>query len=109
MRASAREPVERLTVTIAGSSCGVIPIAIASENSSASRNGRESATLMTKIETVSTPATWTSSSEKPRSPTWNAVSACRSPSPTAISPNAVRVPVATTTPRRGTLADDRSP
>ena len=38
-RASRREPVERLTVTIAGSSCGVSPIAIASENSSASMNG----------------------------------------------------------------------
>ena len=36
----AREPVERLTVTIAGRSCGVRPIAIASENSSASRIGR---------------------------------------------------------------------
>ena len=39
--ASAREPVDRLTLTIAGSSCGVIPIAIASENSSASMSGAE--------------------------------------------------------------------
>ena len=55
--------------------------------------------LITKIETVSTPATLTSSAEKPRRPTWKAVSACRSPSPTAIFPNAVEVPVETTTPR----------
>ena len=31
-RASRRDPVDRLTVTIAGRSCGVIPMAIASEN-----------------------------------------------------------------------------
>ena len=67
-RASSREPVDRLTLTMAGSSCGVIPIAIASENSSASITGRDSATLMTKIETVSTPATRTSSSEKSLQP-----------------------------------------
>ena len=82
-----REPVDRLTVTIAGRSCGVRPIAIASENSSASMNGRCSNTLMTKIETVSTPATRTSRYENSRSPAWNAVSACRSPSPTAMRPN----------------------
>lgn len=49
-----------------------MPIAIASEKSSASICGRESATLIAKIETVRTPATATSSREKPRSPTWNA-------------------------------------
>ena len=37
-------------MTIAGSSCGVMPIAIASENSSASISGRCSATLITKID-----------------------------------------------------------
>ncbi len=55
LRASRREPLERLTETIAGSSCGVMPIAIASENSSASISGRESATLMTKIDTQRRP------------------------------------------------------
>ena len=55
-------------MTIAGSSCGVMPIAIASENSSASSSGRERATLITKIEIVSTPATRTSSLEKSRRP-----------------------------------------
>ena len=50
LRASARDPVDRLTETIAGSSCGVIPIAIAREKSSASISGRESATLITKID-----------------------------------------------------------
>ena len=54
---------------------------------------------MTKIEVVSTAATRTSSLEKSRSPVWNAVSAWRSASPTAILPNAVAEPVATTTPR----------
>ena len=55
----------------------MIPIAIASENRSASISGRENATLITKIETVRTPATLTRRREKPRSPTWNAVSAWR--------------------------------
>ncbi len=77
----------------------MIPIAIASENSSASISGREKATLITKIEIVRTPATLTSSREKPRRPTWNAVSACVSERPAAIRPNAVAVPVETTTPR----------
>ena len=62
-RARRRDPVDRLTVTIAGSSCGVSPIAIASENSSASMNGRCSNMLMTKIDTVSTPATRTRRNE----------------------------------------------
>ena len=84
---------------MAGSSCGVMPMAMASENSSASSSGREKATLMTKIEMVSTAATRTSSLENPRSPTWNAVSACVLRRPTAILPNAVADPVATTTPR----------
>ena len=49
-----RAPVDRLTVTIAGSSCGVSPTAIASANSSVSSGGRPRAGLMTKIEIVST-------------------------------------------------------
>ena len=68
-RASLRDPLARLTETIAGSSCGVMPMAIASENRSASIRGRESATLMTKIETQRTPATFTSRPEKSRRPT----------------------------------------
>ena len=66
-----------------------MPTAIASANRNASSSGRESATLITKIETVSTPATFTRKREKPRSPSWNAVSAWRSPRPAAIAPNAV--------------------
>ncbi len=93
-----RDPVERLTVTIAGRSCGVSPIAIASEKSSASMKGRCSNRLITKIETVSTPATRTRRYENFFSPTWNAVSECRSPRPTAIAPNCVPDPVRTTTP-----------
>lgn len=76
-----------------------MPIAIARLNSSASMSGRSSATLMTKIDTVSTAATLTSSAENDRRPTWKAVSAERSPRAAAIPPNAVREPVATTTPR----------
>ena len=99
LRARRREPVERLTVTIAGRSCGVRPIAIASENKSASMNGRCRITLIAKIDTVSTPATRTRRNENFRNPTWNAVSPGRSPRPTAIRPNAVCIPVRTTTPR----------
>ena len=106
LRASAREPLDRLTETIAGSSCGVMPIAIARLKSSASISGRSRATLIAKIATVRTPATLTSRAEKPRSPTWKAVSAGRSPSPSAIFPNAVAVPVATTTPCARALVDD---
>ena len=84
---------------MAGSSCGVIPIAIASENSTASITGRDMATLMTKIETVRMPAIQTSSRENSFSPIWNAVYAGGDPSPTAIRPNAVADPVETTTPR----------
>ncbi len=69
LRASWRDPAARLTLTIAGRSCGVIPIAIASENRSASMIGRERATLITKIETVRIPATQTSSFENSFSPT----------------------------------------
>ncbi len=54
--------------------------------------------MITKIDTVRTAATLTSRPEKSRRPTWKAVSACRSPRPTEIFPNAVRVPVETTTP-----------
>ena len=75
LRASLRDPLARLTETIAGRSCGVMPMAIASENRSASISGRESATLMMKIETQRTPATFTSRLEKSRRPTWNAVAA----------------------------------
>ena len=52
-----REPAARLVDTTAGSSCGVMPTAIASENSSASMIGLCSTTLITKIEVVSAPAT----------------------------------------------------
>ena len=93
-RASRRAPVARLTVTIAGSSCGVMPTAIASENSSRlSRSGRPSATLITKIETVSTAGDVDEQHRERRSPSWNAVCPCRSPSRTAIAPNAVCAPV----------------
>jgi len=85
--------------TTAGSSWGVIPTAIASENSRASIIGLCRATLITKIDVVSVPATYTSSIENRRSPTWNSVSSWWVLSPAAILPNSVRAPVATTTPR----------
>ena len=52
-----RDPAARLVDTTAGSSCGVMPTAMARENSSASMIGLCSATLMMKIELVSAPAT----------------------------------------------------
>ena len=97
-RASCRDPAVRLVETTAGSSCGVIPTAIARENSSAASTGLCSATLMMKIAVVSTAATWTSSIENLRSPAWNSVSGCPCPRPTAIRPNSAWLPVATTTP-----------
>ena len=101
LRASCRDPAARLVETTAGSSCGLMPTAIASENSSASSTGLCNTTLMTKIAPVSTPATWTSNMENLRSPTWNSVSGCFSLSPTAIRPNSASPPVATTTPAPG--------
>ena len=94
-----RDPAARLVETTAGSSCGVMPTAMASEKSRASRNGLWSSTLMTKIEVVRAPATLTSSIEKRRRPTWNSVSSWWVLSPVAMAPNSVCDPVATTTPR----------
>ena len=91
-------PVERLTVTIAGSSCGVRPIEIESAKGVDSITERPSAMLTIRIVPASTPATRTSSREKSRRPIWNAVCGCCSPSCLAILPNAVRPPVCTTTP-----------
>ena len=86
-------------MTIAGSSCGVRPTAIASANRADWRIERPSAALITKIEPASTAVTVASRREKSCSPCWNAVCPCRSPRRTAIAPNAVREPVRTTTPR----------
>ena len=72
-RARRRDPVARLVVTTAGRSCGVIPTAIARENRTDSSNGRCKSRLITKIELVKTPATWTRSTEKCRRPAWNSV------------------------------------
>ena len=52
-----RDPAAREVETTAGSSCGVMPTAMAKENSSASMIGLCSTTFMTKIEVVSAPAT----------------------------------------------------
>ena len=93
------DPAARLVDTTAGSSWGVIPTAMARENNSASRIGFCSTTLMAKIETVSAPATYTSSREKRRRPTWKPVSSWCVPSPAAIPPNSVADPDDTTTPR----------
>ena len=95
----ARDPADRLTVTMAGIISGAMPTAMASENSSASMSGRDRATLTAKMNTVRTAATPNRNRENFDSPTSKAVWDCRSPSPAAIRPNAVRVPVPTTTPR----------
>ena len=67
-------PTARLVLTTAGSSCGVMPTAIASENSSDSISGRCSSRFVTRISAVSANATCSSSTENRRSPTWNSVS-----------------------------------
>ena len=90
-------PVARLVDTTAGSSCGVIPTAIASEKSTASISGRPRATLITRIARLRTPATFARSPENFVRPTWNSVGGWRSPRPSAIAPNRVSPPVATTT------------
>jgi len=74
----------RLVGTTAGSSCGGIPTAIASENSSASMIGLCSATLMMKMDVVNAPPIYTRSMENRRSPTWNSVSSWWVLSPAAI-------------------------
>ena len=58
--ASRRDPVARLVLTTAGSSCGVMPTAIASANSTESITGRCSSRLVTRISTVSVIATHSS-------------------------------------------------
>jgi len=70
---------------------------MASEKRRASITGRDSATLAAKMKAVSTAATPKSSREKRARPVSKAVSAGRSARPAAILPNAVRVPVDTTT------------
>ncbi len=55
--ASCREPVARLVLTTAGSSCGVMLTAIASANSAELISGRCNIKLVTKIITVSAIAT----------------------------------------------------
>ena len=71
--ASAFEPDERLTVTMAGIISGAMPTAMAREKSSASMSGRWSATLMTKMNAVRTPATPNKKREKRDRPTSKAV------------------------------------
>ena len=93
-----RAPEARLMVTIAGSSCGVRPTAMASENNADSRIGRPSSELITKMPPAKTAVTLTSRIEKLRSPRWKAVSGWRSPSRRAIWPKTELEPVATTTP-----------
>ncbi len=59
-RANRREPVARLVLTTAGSSCGVIPTAIAKANSTESITGRRSSRLVIRMSTVRTIATCSS-------------------------------------------------
>ena len=71
--ASAFDPDERLTVTMAGIISGAIPTAIAREKRSASMSGLESATLTMKMNAVRTAATPKRNREKRDSPTSKAV------------------------------------
>ena len=76
----------RLVDTTAGSSCRVMPTAIASENSSASMIGLCSATLMMKMDVVNAPPIYTRSMENRRSPTWNSVSSLVGAQPGGVLP-----------------------
>src|SRR5581483_1277996 len=98
-RANRRAPVARLTVTIAGNSCGVRPTAIASANKPDWSSERPSAALITKIEPASSAVTTASRRENCCSPCWNDVWPCRSPRRSAIAPKAVLAPVRMTRPR----------
>ena len=104
-----REPAARLVVTTAGSSCGVMPTAIASENSSASMHrpvqrdvdhedrGRQRAGDVDQQHR-----------EPAQADLELGLELARSPSPAAIRPNSVRGPVATTTPRPLPAVHDRA-
>ena len=100
LRASWRDPLARLTVTMAGSSCGVMPIAIASENSSASISGREKRDVDDEDRDGEHGGDL---HEQPREVAQPDLERrlglpLREPGRDA-APNAVAVPVATTTPR----------
>ena len=58
--ASCRDPGARLVLTTAGSSCGVMPTAIASANSTESITGRRSSRLVIRMSTVRLNATYSS-------------------------------------------------
>ena len=73
LSARRRDPVARLVETTAGSSCGVMPTATASENRTASMTGRPSATFVTKIVALRTAPTLASIPEKRTRPRWNSV------------------------------------
>lgn len=92
-----RAPVDRLMLTMAGSSCGVSPTASASENSSDSTKGRCSTRLTTKIAVTSTTIARTSSSPNAvisrSNPVWTLPAASRADTP----PNSVDRPVLATT------------
>ena len=59
-RANRRDPVARLVLTTAGSSCGVMPTAIASANNTESMTDRRSNRLVTKMSAVRVSATHSS-------------------------------------------------
>ena len=84
-------------MTIAGKSCGVMPIAIASANNDSARSVKQRI-ADEKMTTVRITVIRTSSSEKLRSPSSNAVCGGRCESLCAIEPIAAERQVATTTP-----------
>ena len=97
LAASARDPDERLTVTMAGIISGAMPTAMASEKRSASISGRDRMTFAAKTNVVRTAATMKRKRENRDSPSSKALRPMLSATPVAIRPNAVRVPVRTTT------------
>ena len=91
-----RAPADRLTLTMAGSSCGVRPTASASENSSESTSGRCRTRLTTKMAVTTTTIARTSSTPNWVMPRSNPVLSRRSASRADTAPNWVARPVLAT-------------
>ena len=95
-RAICVAPLASVSVTMAGSSCGVMPTARASEKSSESRTGRCRSTFARNTATISTSPTRTMSPPNERRPRSKLVGGSVVSSSSPTRPSSVRPPVATT-------------
>ncbi len=92
-------PWERLTLMMAGNSCGVRPTANAMENRKDSRTGRSKYTFTANIENTSSSVTSSNRYPNRRTPRSNSVSGARTCIRWAMRPNSVSLPTATITAR----------